>query len=72
MKLVKPTTRVIKSFVGLSGLITAYPLRKFKPIILEQSPRFGGNAKGQSGRGLEYSIGAAFTFSSVIAGRFGR
>ncbi len=54
------SARVVIVGGGLSGLITAFKLRKFKPIVLEQAPRFGGNAKGQSWRGLEYSIGAAY------------
>src|SRR6185436_9592407 len=45
---------------GMSGLTTAYLLRKHKPIVLEQAARLGGNAKGQSWRGIDYSIGAAY------------
>ncbi len=45
---------------GISGLMTAYLLREHKPIILEQDPRFGGNAKGQGWRGIDYAIGAAY------------
>jgi len=45
---------------GMSGLFTAYGLRKHRPILIEQAPRFGGNAKGESWRGLSYSIGAAY------------
>src|SRR5438552_2558551 len=32
---------------GMSGLFSTYALRKLQPILLEQAPRFGGNAKGQ-------------------------
>ena len=45
---------------GMSGLASAYLLRKHQPVILEQSARFGGNSKGQSWRGIDYSIGAAY------------
>ena len=45
---------------GLSGLMTAYILRDKKPVILEQAKRFGGNAKGESWKALQYSIGAAY------------
>lgn len=45
---------------GLSGLFSAYQLRDFKPVILEQAPRFGGNAKGQTWRGIRYGMGSAY------------
>lgn len=45
---------------GLSGLFTTYRFRKHQPILLEQAARFGGNAKGQSWRGLDYAIGSAY------------
>lgn len=45
---------------GVSGLFTSYALRKHKPILLEQAARFGGNAKGQSWRGVDYSLGTAY------------
>ena len=45
---------------GVSGLSTAYQLRKYKPIVLEQARRFGGNAKGQSWNGIDYGIGSAY------------
>ncbi len=45
---------------GMSGLFSAFRLRAHKPIVLEQAARFGGNAKGQSWRGIDYSIGAAY------------
>ena len=45
---------------GVSGLFTSYLLRAYKPIILEQDPRFGGNSKGHSWQGIDYSIGAAY------------
>lgn len=45
---------------GMSGLSSAYLLRKYRPVVLEQAPRFGGNSQGQSWRGIDYSIGAAY------------
>lgn len=45
---------------GMSGLMSAYLLRDKKPVILEQANRFGGNAKGEAWKGLQYSIGAAY------------
>jgi protoporphyrinogen oxidase len=45
---------------GISGLTSAYLLRDHDPLILEQAPRMGGNSKGQSWRGIDYSIGAAY------------
>lgn len=51
---------------GISGLATGYLLRKYKPVILEQSARFGGNSKGQSWRGIDYSIGAAYIVEPKI------
>jgi len=45
---------------GMSGLMSAYLLRDKKPVILEQASRFGGNAKGEAWKGLQYSIGAAY------------
>lgn len=45
---------------GISGLTSAYLLRDQAPIVLEQASRLGGNSKGQSWRGIDYSIGAAY------------
>lgn len=45
---------------GIGGLFTAYLLRRHRPVLLEQAARFGGNSKGESWRGLDYSIGAAY------------
>ncbi len=45
---------------GMSGLFSAYQFRQFQPILLEQAARLGGNAKGQSWNGIDYSIGAAY------------
>ncbi len=45
---------------GMSGLLTAYSLRSYRPIVLEQAPQFGGNSKGESSGNAIYSIGAAY------------
>lgn len=45
---------------GMSGICSAYLLREFQPILLEQASRFGGNSKGESWEGIDYSIGAAY------------
>lgn len=45
---------------GMSGLTTAYLLRRHRPVVLEQAARFGGNARGESWRGMDYAIGAAY------------
>lgn len=45
---------------GMSGLMSAYKLKKYIPIVLERADRFGGFSRGESWRGLDYSIGAAY------------
>jgi hypothetical protein len=45
---------------GMSGLLTAYLLRDFRPVVLERAARFGGNSRGESWDGVDYSIGAAY------------
>lgn len=45
---------------GLGGLFSAYQLRDLKPVILEQAPRFGGNAKGQTWHETRYCMGSAY------------
>lgn len=58
----KPSRKVELAIVGggMSGLMSAYLLRDKKPLLLEQGPRFGGNAKGESWNGELYAIGAAY------------
>ena len=45
---------------GMSGIISAYLLRDLNPIVLESGSRFGGNSRGESWNGIDYSIGAAY------------
>lgn len=45
---------------GLAGLSSAWLLRDLAPVLLEQGPRFGGNAKGERWRQSTYGIGAAY------------
>jgi hypothetical protein len=52
--------RVVIIGGGISGLTAAYLLRAYRPIVLEKSSRLGGNSQGQSWKGIDYSIGAAY------------
>jgi len=45
---------------GMSGLMSAYLLREHNPLVLEQAPRLGGNARAEVWQGLEYALGAAY------------
>lgn len=45
---------------GVAGLATAWLLRQHRPVVLERSRRFGGSSRGESWRGIEYAIGAAY------------
>ncbi len=45
---------------GMSGLMSAYLLRDHNPVVFEVAPRFGGNSRGESWNGIDYSIGAAY------------
>src|SRR5262245_6942437 len=58
----EPSEKVPLAIVGggMSGLASAYLLRKHRPVLLERAERFGGNSRGESWRGLDYSIGAAY------------
>ncbi len=54
---------------GLAGLSAAYLLKDKKPIILEQAQRFGGNARGESWNGIDYSLGSAYIVQPDAGGR---
>jgi len=45
---------------GVAGLSAAYFLKDLKPLILEQAPQFGGNAKGEKVGSTAFAIGAAY------------
>jgi len=45
---------------GLSGLSAAFLLKKYKPVIFDFRPRWGGNALGEIWRGLPYNLGSAY------------
>lgn len=45
---------------GMSGIIASYLLRDLSPLLIEREPRLGGNSQGESWRGVDYSIGAAY------------
>src|SRR5262245_13006537 len=53
-------TAVVVIGGGLSGLFSAWCLRQHRPVVLERASRFGGNSKGESWNGIDYSIGAAY------------
>jgi protoporphyrinogen oxidase len=57
---------------GIAGLTSAYLHRGHKPIVLEQAPRFGGNSKGQSWEGIEFSIGAAYVVDPLPDSEVGK
>lgn len=61
----QPTERVDVAVVGggLSGLTSAYLLRRFKPVVLELRDRMGGNALGESWEGIPYSLGSAYVIT---------
>jgi monoamine oxidase len=58
----EPSEKVPLAIVGggLSGLASAYLLRKHRPVVLERAGRFGGNSRAESWNGVDYSIGAAY------------
>ncbi|MEK6628027.1 MAG: NAD(P)-binding protein [Bdellovibrionota bacterium] len=45
---------------GMSGLLSAYFLKEHQPVILEQAARFGGNSRGESWEGLDYTLATAY------------
>jgi hypothetical protein len=59
---IKPERSVKLAIVGggSSGLACAYLFRQDQPVVLERAARFGGNAKGESWGGVDYTIGAAY------------
>ncbi len=57
-----PTEEVDVAIVGggISGLCTAYMLRRHRPVLFEMRPRFGGTSQGESWAGTQYSLGGAY------------
>ncbi len=57
-----PTETVDVAIVGggISGLASAYFLRKHRPVLFDLRPRFGGNAQGEKWRGTRFSLGSAY------------
>jgi hypothetical protein len=57
-----PTEEVSIAIVGggLSGLATAYHLRRHRPVVFELHDRFGGNSQGEEWMGTKYSMGGAY------------
>ena len=45
---------------GLSGLTSAYLLRNHDTVLFELRDRFGGNAQGETWKGINYSLGSAY------------
>lgn len=45
---------------GISGLATAWLLRRHRPVVFDLRPRFGGNALGEVWRGTKFSLGSAY------------
>lgn len=58
----EPAEKVALAIIGggLSGLSSAWLLRKHRPVLLERAERFGGNSRAESWSGVDYSIGAAY------------
>jgi len=48
---------------GISGLASAFLLRKHRPVIFDLRPRFGGNARGERWRETAYSLGSAYVIT---------
>jgi hypothetical protein len=45
---------------GISGLTTAYLLRRHRPVVFELHPRFGGVSQGETWAETPYSLGGAY------------
>ncbi len=48
---------------GISGLSTAYLLRKYNPVVFELHDRFGGSAMGEVWGDNAYSLGGAYVIT---------
>ncbi len=48
---------------GISGLTAAYLLREHNPVLIEMADRCGGAARGETWRGIPYSLGNAYVIT---------
>ncbi len=48
---------------GISGLSTAYMLRRFNPVVFELRDRFGGAAQGGAWEDSPYTLGSAYVIT---------
>ncbi len=48
---------------GISGLSTAYMLRRFNPVVFELRDRFGGAAQGGAWQDTPYTLGSAYVIT---------
>lgn len=53
---------------GISGLSTAYMLRRFNPVVFELRDRFGGAAQGGAWEDSPYTLGSAYVISPDAGG----
>lgn len=60
-----PTEEVDIAVVGggISGLTTAYLLRRHRPVLFDMRPRYGGSAQGEAWDGVPYSLGSAYVIT---------
>ncbi len=60
-----PTEEVDVAIVGggISGLTTAYLLRRHRPVLFELHPVFGGVSQGEIWDGTRYSLGGAYVIT---------
>lgn len=60
-----PTEEIDVAIVGggLSGLTSAYLLRRHRPVVFELHDRFGGNARGERWLETAYSLGSAYVIT---------
>lgn len=63
-----PSERVDVAVVGggISGLATAWMLRRFHPVLFELRDRFGGNAQVETWQGTPYSLGSAYVITPDV------
>lgn len=60
-----PTESVPLAVVGggISGLTTAFLLKRHRPVVFELHPRFGGTTQGENWAGALYSMGGAYVIT---------